>query len=68
MKPAKGGSTPRPRSGFVTEEQRHTERITLRLDPDAMRRLRSLAERYGWTVSEAVTEALALLERAHPPR
>ena len=60
----KGGKVaPRPRSGFVTEEQRKTERITLRLDPDTMARLRDFAAEHGWSVSESVTEAFKALER-----
>lgn len=54
---------PRPRSGFVTEEQRNTERITLRLDEETMTRLRSFAFEHGWTVAETVKQAFEALER-----
>lgn len=63
MKAAKKKSAPRPRSGFVTEEQRNTDRLTLRLDPEAMTRLRAFAFEHGWTVSQTVAEALGALER-----
>jgi macrodomain Ter protein organizer (MatP/YcbG family) len=59
----KGAPAPRPRSGFVTEEQRHTKRIVLRLDPETEQRLRSFAFEHGWSLSETVSEAFKALER-----
>ena len=59
----RGAPAPRPRSGFVTEEQRGTERLTLRLDPDTMDRLRAFAAEHGWTVAQTVAEAFKALER-----
>lgn len=46
---------PRPRSGWVSEDDRHTERLTLRLAPGTMAKLRALADGWGVKVSEAVT-------------
>jgi hypothetical protein len=59
---------PRPRSGFVTEEQRHTERLTLRLKPEVMQLLRSLASEIGEgtkaeTYARTIEEALLALDR-----
>lgn len=51
-------------SGFVTEEQRHTDRLTLRLDPGAMAYLEMVAGMMGCTKATAVLlalEALALV-------
>jgi predicted DNA-binding protein len=59
----RGAPAPRPRSGFVTEEQRKTERLTLRLAPKAMGRLHAMASEHGWTVARTVEEALAALVR-----
>ena len=50
-------------SGFVTEEQRHTERINLRLGTLAMARLEAFSEEHGWTFAKTVTEALGALAR-----
>lgn len=50
-------------SGFVTEAQRHTERITLRLGTLAMARLEAFSEEHGWTFAKTVTQALGALER-----
>lgn len=59
----RGASAPRPRSGFVTEEQRHTKRIVLRLDEATDVRLRSFAFEHGWSISETVKQAFEALER-----
>lgn len=56
-------TTKRARSGFVTEEQRKTERLTLRLDHDTMDRMRAFAEEHGWTAAQTVAEAFKALER-----
>lgn len=59
----RGATAPRPRSGWVSEDDRKTERLTLRLPPEAMDRLRTYAVEHGWTVSETVAKALEALER-----
>lgn len=58
-----GEKAPRPRSGYVREDQRGTERVTVRLDPETMARLRGFADEHGWTIAETVTRALELLTR-----
>ena len=58
-----GVPAPRPRSGFVTEEQRKTERLTLRLDPDTMGRLHSIADELGLSLAETVKQAFEAFER-----
>jgi uncharacterized protein (DUF1778 family) len=45
-------------SGRVTEQQRHTERVTLRLHPDVAALLRELAAERGNTLSDAVAYAV----------
>lgn len=50
-------------SGFVTEEQRHTDRITLRLDKVTMNRMRSVAIEHGWSMAETVKQAFEALNR-----
>ncbi len=57
----KGATAPRPRSGWVSEDDRKTERITLRLDPERMAFLRSYAAKYGWTLAGAVGNAIDCL-------
>lgn len=42
----------------VTEDERNTERVTLRLDPEAMETLRFYAAAWKCPVSEVVTMAL----------
>lgn len=42
-------------SGFVTEEQRHTERLSLRVKPGTTKKLDAIAFRLGVNRSEAVT-------------
>lgn len=59
----RGAPAPRPRSGWVSEDDRKTERITLRLDPETMTRLRSFATEHGWTVAQTVAEAFKALDR-----
>lgn len=65
----KGGKqAPRPRSGFVTEEQRHTVRVVLRLKPEVADLLYSLATEIGKpgkadTYAETVRQALEALNR-----
>lgn len=59
----RGAPAPRPRSGWVSEDDRKTERITLRLDPETMTRLRSFAFEHGWTVAECVKQAFEALDR-----
>jgi hypothetical protein len=54
---------PRPRSGFVTEEQRNTERLTLRLDPDTMALLRGYAAELGWSLAKVVAESVRAFDR-----
>lgn len=58
VKGKRGAPAPRPRSGFVTEEQRHTERLTLRLDPEAMDLLRAYSKSLGVSMSTIVERAL----------
>jgi hypothetical protein len=48
-------------SGFVSEEQRHTDRLTLRLDPQAMAYLERAAAEMGTTKATAVLLALEAL-------
>jgi hypothetical protein len=48
-------------SGFVSEEQRHTERLTLRLDPESMAYLEKAAAEMGCTKATAVLLALEAL-------
>ncbi len=54
----RGAPAPRPRSGWVSEDDRHTERLTLRMEPAIMKRLREYAGEQGWSLSETVTKAL----------
>lgn len=61
----RGAKAPRPRSGFVTEEQRNTERLTLRLDPETMSQMRAFAEERGWTIAECVQQAFEALQREY---
>lgn len=42
----------------IEEWQRHTERLTLRLDPEAMELLASYAKSLGWTKAQVVEAAL----------
>lgn len=49
----KGAPAPRPRSGFVTEEQRHTVRVRV-----SKEHAETLAERWGTTPEEAVRRAV----------
>ncbi len=60
----RGAPAPRPRSGFVTEEQRNTERLTLRLDPETMSQMRALAKERGWTMAECVQRAWDVFQDA----
>lgn len=60
--------TARPRSGFVTEDQRKTERLTLRLKPEVMALLYSLSTEIGEggtakTYAETIEQALRALDR-----
>lgn len=50
---AKGAPAPRPRSGFVTEEQRHTVRVRV-----SKEHAETLAERWGTTLEDAVRRAV----------
>lgn len=59
----KGAPAPRPRSGFVTEEQRHTERLTLRLDKVTMGRIRSIAVELGLSHAKVIKQAFEAFER-----
>lgn len=59
---------PRPRSGYVREDQRHTKKVTLQLTPEAHELLFSLATEIGVGdpkrhLSKTVTEALQALSR-----
>lgn len=56
-------AAPRPRSGWVSEDDRKTERITLRLAKVTMGTLLDLAVEHGWTVAETVTKAIEALMR-----
>jgi hypothetical protein len=58
----------RPRSGWVSEGDRKTQRLTLRLRPEVMAQLYSLSTEVGEpgteaTYAEVVTQALAALSR-----
>jgi hypothetical protein len=55
-------------SGFVTEEQRHTDRLTLRLDPSAMAYLEKAANEMGTTKATAVLLALEALAMVRAER
>ena len=61
----RGAPAPRPRSGFVTEEMRHTERLTLRLPPETMAVLREAAAGQEMGLGEYVTRLLDTI-RQHP--
>lgn len=52
---------PPRKTAYVPEQQRHTERVTLRLQPEMRALLLEMAERRGETVSATVT---ALVRRA----
>jgi hypothetical protein len=56
------------RTANVPEAQRHSERVTLRLDPDVAARLRTIATAWHVTLAEVVTDALDALKKAPPPR
>lgn len=53
-------SIPRPRSGFVTEEQRGTKRLNLRLMALAADLLEDVSE--GWDANKNALVALAILK------
>jgi hypothetical protein len=55
-------------SGIVTEEQRHTKRVVLRLSPEVESELRWFAGERDWSLSETVTRALAALQREEDGR
>lgn len=46
----------------VSEAERNTERVTLRLDPEAMEILRYYAAAWKCPISEVVTSALDMLQ------
>ena len=52
---------PPRKTAYVPEQQRHTERVTLRLQPEVRVLLLEMAERRGETIAELVT---ALVRRA----
>jgi hypothetical protein len=51
------------RTANVSESQRHTERVILRLDPEVAARLRSIAAAWHVTLAEVVTDALDALKK-----
>ncbi len=51
--PRKAKPASRPRSGFVTEEQRHTVRVRV-----SREHAEALAERWGTTAEDAVRRAV----------
>lgn len=64
----RGASAPRPRSGYVREDQRHTVKVTLQLTPGAHELLLSLATEIGEGdprrhLAETVWQALQALNR-----
>lgn len=64
----RGASAPRPRSGYVREDQRHTHKVTLQLDDETHTLLLSLATEIGEgdpkrQLSRTVKEALQALSR-----
>lgn len=50
---------PPRKTAYVPDAQRHTERVTLRMAPDAHARLVALAARRGTTIAGAVVFLLA---------
>jgi hypothetical protein len=65
---AKGATAPRPRSGYVREDQRGTIKVTLQLKPEVHTLLLSLATEIGVGdpkrhLSRTVEEALRALDR-----
>jgi hypothetical protein len=56
----RGAPAPRPRSGFVTEDQRHTVRVRVSRGPAA-----ALADRWGLKVEDAVREAVVRMSVKH---
>ena len=63
----RGAPAPRPRSGFVREDQRHTERVSVRLRPEIAEVLKAAAEANEMTVSALVEHAvLRLAEELEP--
>lgn len=59
----RGAQAPRPRSGFVTEEQRHTVRVRV-----SREHAEALAERWGTTAEDAVRRAVReVVLRLEPP-
>lgn len=67
IRPVKPRRKPGRSGGYVREDQRHTRRVVLRLDPQAsatLDRVAALGATYGLTVSSTVGLALAMAERA----
>lgn len=64
----KGASAPRPRSGYVRPDQRHTRKVTLELDAETYELLISLATEIGEgdpkrQLARTIKEALVALDR-----
>lgn len=61
----RGAPAPRAHSpgGYIREDERHTERLTLRLPKETMARLRARADERGWKMAELVGEGFEALER-----
>jgi macrodomain Ter protein organizer (MatP/YcbG family) len=53
---------PKRKTAYVPDSQRHTKRVTLRLDPKVADRLHALAVKRSATIAEVVTDAIAALE------
>jgi uncharacterized protein (DUF1778 family) len=54
MASRKSPPEPRQRSGYAREDQRHTERIVLRMQPEIVAMLRASAEHEEMTLSQYV--------------
>lgn len=53
---------PKRKTAYAPDSQRHTTKVTLRMDPDQAIRLRALAKRRDITMGELIANALDALE------
>ncbi len=55
-------ATEKKKTAYVPDSQRHTTKVTLRLDPATAKRLRAHAKRGAITMGAVITAALNALE------
>lgn len=62
----RGASVPRPRSGWVSEDDRSTVQFKIRCSPELAAQARAVAKKRGMTLADVLAAGVASLSNGTP--